>query len=215
MIKAIIFDLDGTLVDSLESISSSMNYLLKKHGFPIHTNEKYKMFVGDGIEELVYRALPETVRESEKLSDYIEEYRNNYGKMWRKSLKPYLGIDTMLKKLSKTEVKLFILSNKTDYFTKLQVNEIFREINFLEISGAREGVAKKPDPVLALKMVANYKIRPEDTIFTGDSPVDIITALRGHMKPVGVSWGFRSIVELRKAGAENILEKPDDIFMLL
>lgn len=215
MIKAVIFDFDGTLVNSLEPIISSMNHVLVRHGFPIHNSEEYKMFVGSGIEALVYRALPASVRDTGKLPDYIEEYRDIYEKSWRKTITPYPGIRSMLKELNRREIRLFILSNKTDYFTKLQCAELFGDIDFSEVSGAKEGIPIKPAPFSALEMVNRYKINPGESLFVGDSDIDIKTALNANMHPVGVSWGFRKIKELIDAGAESVLYKAEDLFSLL
>jgi len=215
MIKAVIFDLDGTLVNSIKSISDSMNFILKKYGFPTHSDEKYKIFVGEGMDELVHRALPENEIKNRDIDRFIKEYREIYGKFWRKSIKPFPGIISMLKELNKKKISLFVLSNKSDHYTKLQVKELFGDINFINIYGAVEGIPRKPDPSAAVKMLKKNNISPSETAFVGDTSIDIITALNGNMKPIGVSWGFRTKKELNDSGAEKILKKPADIFSIL
>lgn len=202
MIKTIIFDLDGTLIESMTSIVSSMNLLLKNKGFTPHTFENYRMFVGDGVEKLVERSIP--VAEKDKLEKYTKEYIDIYTKTWRERTVPFDGIVDMLKEFQSTGINLNILSNKRDDLTRLQVRELFSDIRFHNVRGAIKGVPKKPDPSVAMEMMANSGSVPAETVFIGDSGVDMQTGLRGNMTPVGVSWGFRSREELLENGAEFI-----------
>ncbi|MCK5004659.1 MAG: HAD family hydrolase [Candidatus Aminicenantes bacterium] len=209
MIKTIIFDLDGTLIESLSSIVYSMNFLLKKEGFPIYSTDEYKMFIGDGVTRLVELSFPEL--NSDKLRYYIKEYINIYINSWREKTIPFEGICQMLKKFQKNGINMFILSNKRDDITKLQVGELFSDINFLDVRGAVAGIPKKPEPDVAIQMLNKNSFSPDETIFIGDSGVDMQTAVNGGMIPGGVLWGFRGREELSKSGAEYLFETPSEI----
>ncbi len=209
MIKTIIFDLDGTLIESLSSIVSSINFLLKKEGFPIHSDDEYKMFLGDGVTQLIERSFPEI--NSDKLEYYIKEYINIYTNSWREKTIAFDGINQMLRKFQKNKINMFILSNKRNDLTKLQVSELFSDINFLEVKGAIEGIPKKPNPHTAIQMLTGNNLSPKETMFIGDSGVDMETAINGGMIAGGVLWGFRSHEELEKTGADYLFETPSDI----
>jgi len=209
MIKTIIFDLDGTLIESLSSIVNSMNFLLEKEGFPKHPFDNYRMFVGDGVTSLVERSFPEI--NSDKIRAYVKEYINIYTDNWREKTIPFDGTHQMLHVFQKSNINMFILSNKRDDLTKLQIAELFSDINFLDVRGAVAGIPKKPDPVAAIEMLTMNKLAPEETIFIGDSGVDIQTAVNGGMIPGGVLWGFRSREELVENGAKHLFKAPSDI----
>ena len=209
MIKTIIFDLDGTLIESLSSIVHSMNVLLIKEGLPVYSIAEYKMFLGDGVTRLVERSFPEI--SSEKLRYCIEEYINIYTNSWREKTIPFEGIYHMLKKFQISDINMFILSNKRDDLTKLQTAELFPDINFLDIRGAVAGIPKKPDPVAAIEMLSMNNLSPEETIFIGDSGVDMQTAVNGGMISGGVLWGFRSREELIENEAKFLFETPSEI----
>ncbi len=209
MIKTIIFDLDGTLIESLSSIVNSMNFLLEKEGFPIYSSDEYKMFLGDGVTRLVERSFPEI--RSDKLQYYIKEYINIYTNSWREKTIPFEGICQMLKEFQESNINMFILSNKRDDLTKLQTGELFSDINFLDVRGAVEGIPNKPVPDTAIQMLNLNKLSPKETIFIGDSGVDIQTAVSGGMISGGVLWGFRSREELIENGAEFLFETPSEI----
>ncbi len=209
MINTIIFDLDGTLIESLTSIVDSMNFLLSEKGFPTHPFENYRMFVGDGVEKLIERALPDP--EQDMILKYTEEYIRIYKNTWRDKTIPFDGITEMLLNLQKKGKDLMVLSNKKDELTKLQVNELFPGIMFSDVRGAIDGIPKKPDPFTALEMVNSAGSDPGETMFIGDSGVDMLTGLNGGMRSGGVLWGFRSRNELLKNGAGFLFKTPADI----
>lgn len=209
MIKTIIFDLDGTLIESLTSIVSSMNLLLKNKGFPPYAFDDYRMFVGDGVEKLVERSFPGI--STDQLAQYTDEYIGIYINSWREKTIPYDGIYPMLRKLQQNNINILILSNKRDDLTRLQVKELFPDIHFSDVRGAVSGIPKKPDPSIALQMQNNINSIPEETIFIGDSGVDMQTAVNGNMIAGGVLWGFRYRKELEEAGADHLFETPADI----
>ncbi|MCK5220422.1 MAG: HAD family hydrolase [Candidatus Aminicenantes bacterium] len=211
MIKTIIFDLDGTLIESLSSIVHSMNVLLIKEGFPTHPFDNYRMFVGDGVTKLVERSFPGI--NSDKIRHYVNEYIRIYIESWREKTIPFEGIYHMLKKFQISDINMFILSNKRDDLTKLQTAELFPDIDFLDVRGAVAGIPKKPDPVAAIEMLSMNNLSPEETIFIGDSGVDMQTAVKGGMISGGVLWGFRSREELIENGAEFLFESPLEIIM--
>ncbi|MCP4217497.1 MAG: HAD family hydrolase [bacterium] len=223
--KAVIFDLDGTLLDSLQGIVDAMNGLLERLGFPIHPPAAYKYFVGEGITELVSRALPEDVREKVDINEMVRQYRELYQETWPKKSPPYEGIPRMLQELYKRNIKLAILSNKSDDFTKRMADALLDGTagpggsqplwRFELILGARPGIPSKPDPRTALEISEAIGIQPSETIFVGDTNIDIQTACNAGMFPVGVSWGFRPVEELKTAGAEYILETADDLLALM
>lgn len=210
MIKSVIFDLDGTLIDSIHTIRDSMNLLLKEIDLPEYTYEDYCSFVGDGIDMLIKRALPEHYHDKDNLDDFTERYREIYSRTWRERTKPFNGIIDALKQIVSSGIKIFVFSNKTESYTKLQVKELFPDIEFEEVIGATPRRPLKPDPSGALELLSKNGIRPENTIFAGDSGIDMETAKRGNMIPVGVSWGFRDREELLKYGAKFIIDHPSE-----
>ncbi len=209
MIKTVIFDLDGTLIESLTSIMESMNLLLESNGFPVHTADDYKKFVGDGVEKLIERSVPKT--ENINLAHYVAEFTEIYLKEWEKSTIPFDGINEMLSDLEQAGLNMFILSNKTDELTKIQVSELFPEINFIKVMGAKKEIPKKPDPITAIKMLKENNLTHSEAIFIGDSGIDMETAVRSRMIPGGVLWGFRDMEELNKSGAKVLFDSPHDI----
>lgn len=188
-----------------------MNLLLREENLPEHNYADYCSFVGDGIDMLIRRALPDHYQNEKNLYNYTERYREVYSKTWRERTIPFSGITEILKQLETSGKKLFVFSNKTESYTKLQVNELFPEIKFEEVIGATPERPLKPDPAGALELLSKNGIRPENTVFTGDSGIDMETGERGNMISVGVSWGFRDREELLKYGAKFIADHPFEL----
>lgn len=209
--KAVFFDLDGTLLDSLEDLADTANSVLVRHGYPSHAIDAYRYFVGDGMETLLRRAAPDSLGE-EEFSRLLEPMREEYGKSWAKKSRPYNGIVPMLLELVEREVILAVLSNKPHEFAVLAVEHFFPNIHFAKIQGSPRGGKAKPDPSLALDMAREFKLAPGEVIFMGDSSIDMDTAVAAGMLPVGVLWGFRTEDELKRHGAKILLERPGDIF---
>lgn len=213
--RAIIFDLDGTLLDTLEDIADSMNLVLGSFGFPRHSLESYKTFVGDGMEALVDRCLPETHRNTADLKKYVAAMRDAYAKRWANKTHPYEDIPEVLDALTSRGIKLSVLSNKPDEFAKAMVAKFLPFQQFEIVWGSTPSMPKKPDPRAAVEIAERIKIPPPRVLFLGDSGVDMETAKAAGMYPVGVLWGFRSEGELRASGAQALLAKPTDLSKLL
>ena len=213
--ETVIFDLDGTLLDSLRGIASAMNALLERLGYPVQTLEAYKYFVGDGITELVTRALPEDKRAGHDIDELVREYREIYHTTWPEQSPPYNGIPQLLDTLSKEKIKLAVLSNKSDDFTKRMVTALLPDWNFEVVFGVRPGVPRKPDPTAALEIVEMLGATPEKTIFMGDSGIDMETATRANMTAVGVLWGFREKEELSADGADHLISHPSELLKIM
>jgi phosphoglycolate phosphatase len=198
--RAVVFDLDGTLLDSLADIGDSANAVLAQMGFPAHRPDEYRQFVGEGVAVLFQRALPADQRRPDTIARCVSEFQIAYGRNWNVRTRPYDGIAELLDALAARRLKLAVLSNKPHEFTQACVEHYFVS-RFEVMFGQREGVARKPDPAGALEIAERLKIAPGDFVYLGDSAIDMQTARNAGMKGVGAAWGFRSFDELRSAGA--------------
>jgi len=212
---AAIFDLDGTLLNTLEDIAGAANRVLAAYDLPVHKTDDYRHFIGDGVEMLIRRALPVVRRDSETVEMGIEMFRNTYGRYYNVHTKPYDGIPGMLDDLLARGVKLAVLSNKPDEFTKRCVGELLPARTFDFVLGQRSGMPPKPDPAGAIRVAAEIGVPPDQVLFAGDSAVDMETAVSAGMFPVGVRWGFRSQEELRDGGAQVTIADPREIVPLV
>jgi phosphoglycolate phosphatase len=206
--EAVLFDLDGTLLNSLVGIADAMNALLRRMGYPTHELEAYKYFVGEGIQELVIRALPEDKVDVHDIDALVAEYRTIYDTTWPEKSPPYDGIPELLDVFTQHNIKMGILSNKSDDFTKRMTAALLPRWKFEAVFGKRPGVPRKPDPASALEIAGIMEIPPKSIVFMGDSGVDMQTAVRAGMLPVGVLWGFRKEDELVSNGAKHVLQHP-------
>jgi len=213
--KAIIFDLDGTLLDTLEDIGDSLNRVLEKMGFPVHKIDTYRYLVGDGVPMLVKRALPESKRNDENIRACTQEFREDYRQNWNVKTRPYDGIAEMLDSLTAHGIKMAVLSNKPDYYTKRCVTELLPDWNFDIVLGQRDAFPQKPDPAGAMEIADYLKILPEEFLYLGDTSVDMNTATAANMFAVGALWGFRTKEELLENGAKVVIKKPQDIMGVL
>ena len=213
MKKTVIFDLDGTLLDSIEDIASSMNKVLESLQLPTHKIEDYKHFVGGGVDILVESALNNQSKEIK--DEVIKRFKIEYdGKLHSKTL-PYDGIYELLDELKKLDINLAVLSNKPHEFTVSYVNHFFKNYNFKEIHGQKKDVPKKPDPKAALDIVKCLDSSCENTYFIGDTKIDMQTAKSANMTAIGVLWGFRDEKELRDFGADFIVSNPLEILKII
>lgn len=212
--KGIIFDLDGTLVNSLEDLADSMNLLLQKNNFPIHKNEKYKNFVGNGIRNLIKTSIPINLRDEILIEKMYESLIEIYRQNCLHKTKPYEGIIELLDELVSRKFKLSVFSNKADELTHHIVNALFPDY-FDCILGLKSEIHKKPNPWGALEISRIFKLIPSQILYVGDMGVDMQTANNAGMLAVGASWGFRSREELISNGAKIILESPMDLLNLL
>ncbi len=213
--KAVIFDLDGTLLDTLEDIASAMNRVLERQGSPIHDVASYRHFVGEGVRTLITRVLPEEKRYNEHVDRCIEEFRKEYALTWNVKTKAYDGVPEMLDELTSLRLMLAVLSNKPNDFTKKCVDELLPQWNFDVVLGYHDGILPKPDPEGALLVAETLGVQPAQVLYLGDTSVDMQTATAAGMLPVGALWGFRSLNELQSSGAKAVIKRPQDILTIL
>lgn len=213
MYKACIFDLDGTLTDTLDSLLFSVNEMMKELGLPEITREQCRMYVGNGAKVLVRKALESAgVREEEYFDKAFRTFQRIFDQNCTYHVRPYKGIVSLLAGLKAQGMKLGVLSNKPDRQAVHVVQEIFGDRAFDLVRGQREGVPRKPDPAALLEMADNLKSGLSEVIYVGDSEVDIKTGQAAGVKTILVSWGFRSTEDLIKAGAEQIVDSVQEIF---
>lgn len=212
--KAIIFDLDGTLIDSLEDIAICMNQVLIELNLPHHELNDYKNFVGGGIDFLVNNALADDISEEVK-EEVTNRFKVVYDQKLHAKTKPYDGIYELLEELEKRDYKIGILSNKPHEFTIAYANSLFSQFNIEEIHGQKAHIEKKPNPSAAIQIANSFKIPCEDIYFVGDTQVDMQTAKNAKMKGIGVLWGFRTKEELLESGANFLVEKPLNILDII
>ena len=204
--EAVIFDLDGTLVDTLDDLTDSVNFALSSFGFPMRNREEVRSFVGNGVRKLVYLSVPEGTDEetSEKcLGVFKEHYKNNS----RNKTKPYDGIIELLEKLCESDVKTAVVTNKMQSAAKDIVEFFFGNKISLAV-GQVDGVAQKPNPDGVLLVLEKLGIKKEKAVYVGDSEVDCLTARNAGIDCIGVTWGFRSAETLKESGAGIIVDEP-------
>jgi len=213
--KGIIFDLDGTLLDTIEDIADSMNRVLSENKLPTHDTEAYRLFVGSGIRNLVKVALPESHRDEQTVDSFFKTMYTFYRDHCVNKTKPYEGIIDLLNNLASRDLKLAILSNKADEMTQQTAKALLPAEYFNIISGLTDEALKKPNPQKALQMSKEMGIDPEEMIYVGDTDVDMQTATNAGMYAVGVLWGFRGEKELRANGAQKLISHPSELLGLL
>lgn len=213
--RAVLFDLDGTLLDTLDDLGDSINRALVRLGFPTHGRESFRYFVGEGARMLVERALPEDRRDPATAEAALRAYREEYRTGWNIKTRIYDGIPAMLDTLTARGIALGILSNKPHEMTLQCVQGYLDRWSFGVILGQRDHVARKPDPAGALEAAAALRVAPADVLYLGDTATDMQTARAAGMFAVGAAWGFRPESELREHGAHAIVHHPDDVLKLI
>lgn len=208
---AYLFDLDGTLIDSLADIAESINRMLDHRGYPRCDVEIFKQMVGDGMEKLVERALPPAARDTATITACVEEYRAHYDTLWNHATQPYAGIVEMLATLKARGVKLGVISNKAHRFTVPMTEHFFGKDLFDHILGQRAEVPRKPDPAGAIEMAQVLGVPLSECAYVGDSGIDMAFARNSGMTAIGVHWGFRSEAELREHGAHRLISSPAEL----
>jgi len=209
--KAAIFDLDGTLVNSLEDLTDAVNQVLSNKSLPTHDVAAIKSFVGTGLRNLIIKSLPEGKRDDSTVDSYLSEMKKIYGQNCTNKTKPYSGIVEMLTDLRANNIPVAVLSNKADNLTKIVVNEIFPQISFSHIIGMTKEETRKPSPYEVLRICADLGVKTDEAVFIGDSDIDMQTAKNAGMFAIGVEWGFRDIENLLENGADMIVLKADAI----
>ena len=207
MIKACIFDLDGTLVNSLTDLQNAVNTVLQKHQYPTVTQAQMKQMVGNGIRKLVERALPNGSDVDRCLEEFTIEYRLHCVDYTR----PYPGIQELLRALKQKGFQLAVISNKADPLVKQIVGTLFPAQQFDFVAGMKEGIAPKPDPSALLAVCKAFGLSPESCVMIGDSNVDMMTARNAKMLGFGVTWGFRSREELAQNGATALFDTAEQL----
>ena len=214
MIKLVIFDLDGTLLNSLEDLADSCNYLLRKYGFPEHPLDSYRYFVGDGIRKLVERVLPEERRQKAFVEQFFQEMVAYYDIHKEDKTMPYPGIVETLEILQKQGVMLGVASNKVNKAMMPLMEHYFPTIRFTCVLGQREGIPVKPNPQIVFDIMKVAEVDAEEALYVGDTDVDMDTAHGAGLKAVGALWGYRDRQELTEHHAEYIIATPMELVKL-
>ena len=214
MYPYVIFDLDGTLLNTIDDLADAGNWVCANHGWPTHTVDAFKYFVGNGMPRLVERMIPEEHRTPERLKSLLTEFMDRYDAHKEDKTAPYPGIPEMLARLRGAGVKMAVLTNKADPMAGPVIEGYYPGV-FPLVQGALPGVPTKPDPTLLNRLMARMGADPERTLFVGDSNVDIRTAKNGGLTGCGVLWGFRTRAELEAEGADFIVETSEQLANLI
>ena len=213
--QAIIFDLDGTLLDTLADIAESVNRTLAEHRLPVHAIDSYKFFIGSGWKTLVTRALPKSHRAEPLVAECVAQSREIYQQNWNRQTRLYEGVSELLDGLTQKLVPLAVLSNKPHDFMLRCADFYLKKWKFEILIGQSDNFPLKPDPASALEVARQMGLPPSAFLFVGDSAVDIKTADAAGMYSVGAGWGFRGPQELEENGCRTLVHHPLDILSLL
>jgi phosphoglycolate phosphatase len=213
MPRPILFDLDGTLLDTLQDIADAANWALTQLGMPTHPLPPYRHFVGEGADVLMQRILPPD--RQDLAAECLRLYKLRYADHAFDATRPYPGIAGLLTALTARQVPLAVLSNKPDAATRQVIDHYFPGVPWAEVAGHKPDVPRKPDPAAALAIAARWKVAPALCLFVGDTKIDMATARNAGMTAVGCLWGFRDEQELRDAGAHHILANPAELLTLI
>ena len=213
--KAIIFDLDGTLLNTLDDLGNAFNRVLERNDLSTHPIDKYRYYIGEGAAVLTERALPEELRNEFLIQKYLKEFLADYSENYFIDTKPYDGIHDLLEELAKREIKTAVFSNKPQEATDRCVERFFRTHRFQAVFGMNNSIPRKPNPAGALKISELFRIPASEFIFLGDTAIDMTTALNSGMMPIGAAWGFRSERELIDSGAQKVIKRPSELLEFL
>ena len=210
MYKYVIFDLDGTLLNTIDDLADAGNWVCRNHGWPTHTVEEYKHFVGNGMTKLAGRFAPEDWRTPERVQMILDEFMPYYDAHKADKTAPYAGMPQTLARMKAAGVSMAVLSNKADQMAGPVVERYYPGV-FPVVQGALPDLPTKPDPTLLHRLMERMGAAAGDTLFVGDSNVDIRTAKNGGLTSCGVLWGFRTRQELEAEGADYIVSDPDKL----
>lgn len=212
MKKLVIFDLDGTLLNTIGDLADAVDYVMRSRNLPEHTNAEYRQMVGGGIKRLVERALPEELSKNEQyVEECVTQFRRYYVDNIDRHTIPYEGIPELLRTLQNEGVMLAVASNKFQHGTERLVAKFFGDIEFIAIEGNREGAPLKPDPAIIHNILCKAGVEQSDAVMVGDSGIDIRTAIAASINSIGVSWGFRFAEELYDAGAKVVVTTTEEL----
>jgi phosphoglycolate phosphatase len=214
-LAGVLFDLDGTLLDTLQDLADSTNRCLARLGLPGHPAESYRWFVGEGLGNLARRTLPAERRDPATVQALQELFNQDYHEHWADKTRPYEGIADLLEGLSARGRPMAVLSNKPHAFTVEMVRHFFGSWSFAAVFGARDSHPRKPDPAAALEAGAAMGLAPERVLYAGDTRTDMETARNAGMFAVGVLWGFRPRAELEESGAQALVARPEELLAWL
>ena len=214
MKKLVIFDLDGTLLNTIADLANSTNYALKVLGYPIHEPDKYNFMVGNGINKLFERALPDGEKTEENVLRVRQEFVPYYDQHNADKSRPYPGVTELLETLQTAGMQFAVASNKYQAATEKLIAHYFPNIKFTAVFGQREGIPVKPDPIIVKEILQIAKVQEEETLYVGDSGVDMQTAINAGVTSCGVTWGFRPRTELESFHPDHIVDNAEEIKLL-
>jgi phosphoglycolate phosphatase len=212
-LKAYIFDLDGTLIDSLKDLAAAVNQMLVEQGYPERDLALFPEYIGDGMRQLVTRALPESARQDDIIDRCLSSYQQQYENGWHDQTVVYAGMQDVLDELKGRGLKIGCISNKPHRFTQLCCGHFFPADTFAIVLGQRDEVPRKPDAAAAHEAAAVLGLSTAECAYVGDSGIDMAFAKNAGMRGIGVSWGFRSVAELQEHGADEIVQLPWDLLL--
>lgn len=213
--KLIVFDLDGTLINSLEDLADSANWMLLQHGYPTHPVDAYRYFVGDGMRKLIERILPLEERNDVRIEQCKAEFVAYYTIHMEDKTVVYPGMIELLKELKDRGLKIAVATNKVHIAVAPLMAKYFPGIRFDSMIGQREGIPVKPHPQIMYDILKETGCQPSETLHVGDTATDMQLAHSAGVTPVGVLWGYRPLEELQEAGAKFIIEKPEELLGLV
>lgn len=213
--QAVVFDLDGTLLNTLADLATAMNAALAASGLPTHSVESYKIHVGGGLMNLIHRTAPGSQDDPALEAKLVADMRAEYSNCWDATTHPYDGVGEMLDALTGRGVPMGVFSNKPHDFTMLCVTKLLASWSFVAVRGVNGETPRKPDPAGALAVAAAMNAEPARTLYVGDTGTDMVTGTNAGMYTVGVTWGFRGVAELRANGARAIITEPSGLLDLL
>ena len=214
MIKAVLFDLDGTIANSLLDLALSVNYALCKFCFPERETEQFKYFAGDGMPKMVERALPDDKKNKTTVSEVLNVFLKYYSEHYCDNTREYDGMTELIDNLKEKNIAVAVVTNKAQEMAQKVVKKLYGE-RFDLILGKREGIPAKPDPAAAFMAMRELGVSPEECVFVGDSQNDVLTGVNSGAYPVGVLWGFREKEELVLGGATSIINSPKELLAII